>query len=99
MEYSCIIEGNIGYQEDGHCRGYGDLRKGHLPPPLRLKWQLPPACVARIESARTLAEEQTKDLDLYVLRHDDFGKGVIKQCKISPDAFIQMALQMAYFKV
>ncbi len=55
--------------------------------------------MSRIEEAHASALEQISDLDLYVLRHDDFGKGDIKKCKISPDAFIQMALQMAFHKV
>ena len=38
------------------------------------------------------------DLDLEVVDHNSWGKGVIKKCKISPDAFVQMALQLAYYK-
>jgi carnitine O-palmitoyltransferase 1 len=38
------------------------------------------------------------DVDLYVHQHEKFGKGIIKKCGFSPDAFIQMALQMAYYK-
>lgn len=29
----------------------------------------------------------------------DYGKGFIKKLKISPDAFLQMALQMTYHRV
>ena len=27
------------------------------------------------------------------------GKGFMKKCRTSPDAYIQMALQLAYFRV
>ena len=40
-----------------------------------------------------------EDLDLYVIEHNAFGKGDMKRSKLSPDAFIQMALQLSYFKV
>ncbi|KAI4470728.1 carnitine o-acyltransferase [Holotrichia oblita] len=35
-------------------------------------------------------------LRIYV--HDHYGKGFMKKCRISPDAYIQMALQLAYFR-
>lgn len=49
--------------------------------------------------ALTNARVAIDDLDLYVNQHDKFGKGIIKKCGFSPDAFIQMALQLAYYKV
>lgn len=30
--------------------------------------------------------------------HNAYGKGFMKTCRVSPDAFIQMALQLAYFR-
>ena len=38
------------------------------------------------------------DVDLHIYKHDLFGKGVSKKFKISPDAFIQMSLQLAYYR-
>ncbi len=39
------------------------------------------------------------DVDLHIQIFRDFGKAFItKKCKVSPDAFIQMALQLAYFR-
>ena len=46
-----------------------------------------------------MATECQNDLDLHILKHDAYGKGFIKKCKMSPDAYIQIALQLAYFKV
>ena len=39
------------------------------------------------------------DLDIHLLPFTDFGKGFVKKCKVSPDAYIQMALQLAYYRV
>ena len=46
------------------------------------------------QEAQLLAD----DLELHILHHNHFGKGFMKQCKLSPDAYIQMALQLAYFR-
>ncbi len=42
--------------------------------------------------------QNNEDLDLEVCDHAQWGKGVIKQCKVSPDAFVQQALALAYYK-
>ncbi|ODN01838.1 Carnitine O-palmitoyltransferase 1, liver isoform [Orchesella cincta] len=45
-----------------------------------------------------VCRENNEDLDLVILDHHEWGKGFIKKCKISPDAFIQLALQLAYYR-
>lgn len=39
------------------------------------------------------------DVDLASLVFSDFGKGLIKKCGVSPDAFVQMAIQLACYRV
>ena len=56
-------------------------------------------CREVIESSLSVAQELMNDVDLHLLMHDRYGKGFIKQCKISPDAYLQMALQLAYYRV
>ena len=56
-------------------------------------------CREVIESCLTAAQELMNDVDLHLVMHDRYGKGVIKSCNVSPDAYIQMALQLAYYRV
>ena len=39
-----------------------------------------------------------EDVDLQLLTFSDFGKDVPKTFKLSPDGFVQMAIQLAYYK-
>ena len=54
---------------------------------------------SKIEQCLSTAQESISDLDLFVMEHKDFGKGAMKKCGVSPDAFIQSALQLAHFRV
>ena len=46
-----------------------------------------------------IAQDLVNDVDLHILTHTAYGKGFIKKCRVSPDAYIQMALQLAYYRV
>jgi len=46
-----------------------------------------------------VARQLLNDVDLHVIVYDVYGKGFMKTCKVSPDAYIQMALQLAYHRV
>jgi len=56
-------------------------------------------CREVIEQCLSQAQQLMSDLDLHLVMHDRYGKGLIKRCKVSPDAYIQMALQLAYYRV
>ncbi|GAA6084501.1 carnitine O-palmitoyltransferase 1, liver isoform isoform X1 [Tachysurus ichikawai] len=85
----------LGYTEDGHCRG-----KPHpsLPGPLRLQWDISEECQSVISSSLKVANALADDVDMHIFPFNNFGKGLIKKCKTSPDGFIQIALQLAHFR-
>nr|AFO11022.1 liver carnitine palmitoyltransferase 1 [Tachysurus fulvidraco] len=85
----------LGYTDDGHCAGQTHR---NLPGPQRLQWNIPPECQTMIANSLSVAQALADDVDMVIIPFQEFGKGLIKKCKISPDAFIQIALQLANFK-
>uniref|UniRef100_A0A4W5RLF3 carnitine O-palmitoyltransferase n=1 Tax=Hucho hucho TaxID=62062 RepID=A0A4W5RLF3_9TELE len=85
----------LGYNEEGHCKGEVDAS---LPRPQRLSWDITPECQEQISQSLAVAQALADDVDFHVFSFRDFGKGMIKKCRISPDAYIQLALQLAYYR-
>ncbi|XP_059180476.1 carnitine O-palmitoyltransferase 1, liver isoform-like isoform X2 [Centropristis striata] len=85
----------LGYNAEGHCKGEVD---SSLPRPQKLNWEIPPECEEQISQSLAVAQALADDVDLHVFIFRDFGKGKVKKCRVSPDAFIQMALQLAYYR-
>ncbi|KAM4572213.1 carnitine O-palmitoyltransferase 1, liver isoform 1-T3 [Odontesthes bonariensis] len=85
----------LGYSEDGHCQGEPHP---NLPGPQKLQWDIPAECQETIERSLTVAESLANDVDCHIIPFDEFGKGLIKKCRTSPDAFIQIALQLAHYR-
>ncbi|XP_066141678.1 choline O-acetyltransferase [Euwallacea fornicatus] len=71
----------------------------HLPPPERLEWTVEAMDLKRIQDASEVVDNLVKDLDFQVFRYTGYGKEFIKSCKVSPDVYIQLALQLAYYKL
>uniref|UniRef100_A0A1A9V5B4 carnitine O-palmitoyltransferase n=1 Tax=Glossina austeni TaxID=7395 RepID=A0A1A9V5B4_GLOAU len=83
-----------GYDENGNTKGTPEFQP---PSPVHLSWALEP-CLDRIEEAALAANKLINDIDLRILVHNQYGKGFMKKCRLSPDAYIQMALQLAYYR-
>ncbi|KAJ6651521.1 hypothetical protein lerEdw1_020856 [Lerista edwardsae] len=86
----------LGYCSDGHCHGVPNIA---LPPPMRLLWDIPVECSEVIEASYSVAKALADDVDFHCFLFNEFGKGLIKHYRTSPDSFIQIALQLAHFRV
>lgn len=72
---------------------------GHLPLPERLEWFLTEKEYGYIDEAALFLDNLVKDLDFQVFRYNVYGKNFIKSCNVSPDVYIQLALQLAYYRL
>ncbi|GAB1606244.1 carnitine O-palmitoyltransferase 1, liver isoform [Argonauta hians] len=73
------------------------FKQGKLTPPSLLQWDLPKEPFhSAISIARSISQKNKDNIDLCIRAHEAFGKGFIKTAQVSPDAFIQAAIQLAH---
>ncbi|VEN55359.1 unnamed protein product [Callosobruchus maculatus] len=82
------------FDDDGNTIGKPEVTP---PTPVRLNWDLKEIKEA-IDASLKVANGLINDIGLRIFVHNNYGKGFMKTCGISPDAYIQMALQLAYYR-
>lgn len=95
-EWVLFRDFRLGYDAAGHARGIR-VQNNQDVAPIRLRLQLTRKAIAAIQESLTEAQQIANNVDLYVFPFMTFGKNKItKSWKCSPDAFVQMSLQLAH---
>ena len=73
--------------------------RSNLPEPLPIKFHITSEVKQEIQRATTDFENVISQHELKVQAYQGYGKGLIKKFKCSPDAYVQMVIQLAYHKM
>ncbi|KPI40817.1 Carnitine O-acetyltransferase, mitochondrial [Cyphellophora attinorum] len=73
--------------------------RSSLPPPTVVRFQTDSKSLEDIASAQKQFAQVIASHDLRVQAYQGYGKGLIKKFKCSPDAYVQMVIQLAYHKM
>ncbi|KAL5342350.1 Choline/Carnitine o-acyltransferase-domain-containing protein [Aspergillus crustosus] len=76
-----------------HPRSFGDVS----PTPRKLEWDLGPELSIAIRFAESHLADLLRQHEFRVLDFNGYGKNFITSMGFSPDAFVQMAFQAAYY--
>ncbi|GAB1597880.1 carnitine O-acetyltransferase-like [Argonauta hians] len=88
-----------------HVFDYQNKKNNHVLPaagvqaPVKLHFNIGRDVQAAIEASKIEIDSMIADIDLTVTSYKSFGKDFIKSMKLSPDGLIQVALQLAYYRI
>ncbi|KAI0404333.1 acyltransferase ChoActase/COT/CPT [Xylaria palmicola] len=73
--------------------------RSNLPEPVAVNFEITPEVGAEIDRATKDFATVIGQHELAVQAYQGYGKGLIKKFKCSPDAYVQMIIQLAYYKM
>ncbi|XP_017338290.1 choline O-acetyltransferase [Ictalurus punctatus] len=73
-------------------------RVSDLTVPQRLSWNCSSLILSMLSSSADNLQRLVRNLDMEVFTFRGYGKEFIKKQKMSPDAYIQVALQLAFYR-
>lgn len=71
---------------------------GDLPAPTWLSWQITADVGEQLKTAQQNAGKLIADLDSVLLHYHAYGSDLMKKAKVSPDGWMQMVYQLAYYR-
>ncbi|KAI8906057.1 acyltransferase ChoActase/COT/CPT [Gorgonomyces haynaldii] len=72
---------------------------GQVKKPFLLKWTVDDHVLEHLESAQEYCNKTIQDSDVIVHHFKGYGSDFIKRLKVSPDAFVQMCLQLTFYRI
>lgn len=92
QQYSHLLIG-----DDGNCIAQADEPSmSHASRPAVLDFSFDEEATAQLNTAYDHVWDLINDIDLRIVVHNEYGKGFMKKCNMSPDSFIQAILQAGY---
>lgn len=107
-EHSPAEGGPISIMSDFIIKNIDELESGKSQPtnssssvehPTMLTFQSTPQIEAAIKASSDNINKLAQDTDMGYLHFTDYGKNFIKSQKFSPDSYIQMAIQFAFYRL
>ncbi|NXF03069.1 OCTC octanoyltransferase, partial [Smithornis capensis] len=83
-------------ENEGKWKGSDNVRD--IPWPEELVFTVDPKIIDEIGRTKELYYKKISDLKLVSYAFTSFGKALIRKKKLHPDTFVQLALQLAYYK-
>lgn len=65
----------------------------------KLNWEIDGSLSQDLKRASEKMDRLVDDLDMNIMKFTEYGKGLAKKQRISPDVFIQLSLQLTYFRL
>jgi carnitine O-acetyltransferase len=75
-----------------------EVDSGLLDAPQHLSWSVDSSTLSAIQSAEHHANQLVNRLDSLLLHYNEYGSEFMKRKGFSPDAYVQMAMQLAYYR-
>lgn len=102
--YDAMVLVSFCWYTDQQLKATGGKWKGSdavrsLPLPEELLFTLDRKAQSDINQAKQHYLETTRDLQIVCYAFTAFGKAAIKQRKLHPDTFVQLAMQLAYYRL
>ncbi|XP_059373403.1 choline O-acetyltransferase-like [Carassius carassius] len=69
-----------------------------LPAPSRLRWKCSPDIQTFLTASAEQLQRLVENLDMNVSKFTGYGKEFIKKQEMSPDAYVQVALQLTFYR-